>query len=69
MVVLLSISPYRLNDSNITEEGCTALTSALISNPSHLKELHLSGNKLGYSGVKHISALLEDPNYKLEKLE
>ena len=63
------LSPYRLNNSSITAEGCAALTSALRSNPSHLIELNLSGNKLGDSGVKQISALLEDPNYKLEKLE
>ncbi|KAL2079417.1 hypothetical protein ACEWY4_025161 [Coilia grayii] len=57
-----------LKSCGITEEGCAALTSALASNPSHLTELNLSWNKLGDSGVKQISALLKDPNYKLKTL-
>ncbi|XP_042560340.1 uncharacterized protein LOC122129486 isoform X3 [Clupea harengus] len=57
-----------LNDSGITEEGCATLTSALSSNPSHLTELNLGGNKLGDSGVKHIYVLLENPDCKLQKL-
>ncbi|XP_026104383.1 NLR family CARD domain-containing protein 3-like [Carassius auratus] len=52
----------------ITQKGCAALISALRSNPSHLTELDLSGNKLGDSGVKLLSALLEDPHCKLKKL-
>ncbi|XP_026115422.1 NACHT, LRR and PYD domains-containing protein 3-like isoform X2 [Carassius auratus] len=52
----------------IGEEGCAALISALRSNPSHLTELDLSLNKPGDSGVKLLSALLEDPHCKLEKL-
>ncbi|XP_030649736.1 NACHT, LRR and PYD domains-containing protein 12-like [Chanos chanos] len=58
-----------LCDCNITEEGCAALASALRSNPSHLRELNLRWNKPGDSGVKCLSALLEDPQCKLEKLE
>ncbi|KAI2645814.1 Ribonuclease inhibitor [Labeo rohita] len=53
---------------SIGEEGCAALISALRSNPSHLKELDLSYNTPGDSGVNLISALLEDPHCKLEKL-
>ncbi|KAL0159484.1 hypothetical protein M9458_043209, partial [Cirrhinus mrigala] len=53
---------------SIGEEGCAALISALRSNPSHLRELNLSWNKPGDSGVNLISALLEDPHCKLEKL-
>ncbi|KAI7789327.1 putative NACHT, partial [Triplophysa rosa] len=52
----------------ITEEGCAALISALISNPSHLTYLHLSDNYLRDSGVKLVSTLLESPRCKLEKL-
>ncbi|XP_030639265.1 NACHT, LRR and PYD domains-containing protein 3-like [Chanos chanos] len=63
------LKTLRLNDSSITEEGCAALTSALTSNPSHLIELNLSGNKLGDSGVKQISVLLENPHCKLLRLE
>ncbi|XDV36647.1 hypothetical protein PO909_006388, partial [Leuciscus waleckii] len=52
----------------MTDAGCSALTSALKSNPSHLRELDLSGNKLGDSGVKNLSDLLMIPQFKLEKL-
>ncbi|XP_076835967.1 NACHT, LRR and PYD domains-containing protein 12-like isoform X2 [Brachyhypopomus gauderio] len=58
-----------LSDCSITEEGCAALCSALRSNPSsHLRELNLNLNKPGDSGVKQLSALLEDPHCTLEKL-
>uniref|UniRef100_A0A9J8B463 NACHT domain-containing protein n=1 Tax=Cyprinus carpio carpio TaxID=630221 RepID=A0A9J8B463_CYPCA len=53
---------------SIFEEGCAALISALRSNPSYLTELNLSDNKPGDSGVKLLSALLEDPQCKLQKL-
>uniref|UniRef100_A0A3B1KGH1 B30.2/SPRY domain-containing protein n=1 Tax=Astyanax mexicanus TaxID=7994 RepID=A0A3B1KGH1_ASTMX len=52
----------------ITEKGCCSLASALISNPSHLKELDLTYNHPGESGVKLLSARLEDPHCKLETL-
>ncbi len=51
---------YRLSDCSITEEGYTALASALRSNPSHLIELDLTGNDPGPSGVKQLSDLLQD---------
>ncbi|XDV33445.1 hypothetical protein PO909_003863 [Leuciscus waleckii] len=57
-----------LRDCGVTDEGCAALTSALRSNPSHLRELDLSWNKVGDSGVKQISDLLQDPHCKLEIL-
>ncbi|XP_059421636.1 NLR family CARD domain-containing protein 3-like isoform X18 [Carassius carassius] len=57
----------QLNDCGVTDEGCAALASALISNPSHLRELNLSGNKLGDS-VKLLSDVLQNPYCKLEKL-
>ncbi|XP_036417140.1 ran GTPase-activating protein 2-like isoform X2 [Colossoma macropomum] len=54
----------------ITEEGCVALFKALKSNPSSpLRELNLSRNKPGESGVKELSGLLKDPHCKLEKLQ
>ncbi|XDV23172.1 hypothetical protein PO909_027871 [Leuciscus waleckii] len=52
----------------MTDEGCSAVTSALKSNPSHLRVLALSRNKLGDSGVKNLSDLLMNPQCKLEKL-
>nr|XP_029133863.1 protein NLRC3-like [Labrus bergylta] len=48
----------------ITEEGCASLLSALTSNPSHLRELDLSYNNPGDSGVK----LLEDSPWRPETL-
>ncbi|XP_042605515.1 NLR family CARD domain-containing protein 3-like [Cyprinus carpio] len=54
----------------ITQKGCAALSSALRSNPSHLTEqLNLNNNKPGDSGVTLLSALLEDPHCKLQKLQ
>ncbi|KAL4009102.1 hypothetical protein ACER0C_002954 [Sarotherodon galilaeus] len=52
----------------ITEEGCTSLASALSSNPSHLRELDLSYNHPGPSGMKLLSAGLKDPGWKLDTL-
>ncbi|KAI4876405.1 hypothetical protein NFI96_004027 [Prochilodus magdalenae] len=60
---------YHLFRCGITEEGCVALVSALKSNPSHLRELDLSSNNPGESGVKLFSNLLEDPHCKLETLQ
>ncbi|XP_048883051.1 uncharacterized protein LOC125749639 isoform X25 [Brienomyrus brachyistius] len=58
----------RLSGCRVREEGCSSLASALRSNPSHLRELDLSYNHPGDSGVKLLSAVLEDPSCKLEKL-
>src|SRR4029434_179939 len=65
---IFTFSLYSLSDCSITEEGFSSLASALRSNPAHIRELWLNGNKPGDSGVKHLSSLLEDPNCKLEKL-
>ncbi|XP_032364150.1 NACHT, LRR and PYD domains-containing protein 12 isoform X2 [Etheostoma spectabile] len=48
----------------ITEKGCTSLAS----NPSHLRVLDLSYNHPGNSGVKLLSARLEDPHWRLDTL-
>ncbi|XP_043079519.1 NACHT, LRR and PYD domains-containing protein 14-like isoform X3 [Puntigrus tetrazona] len=53
---------------SITEKQSLILTSALKSNPSHLRELNLSRNELRDSGVKHLSDLLMNTQFKLEKL-
>ncbi|KAL6481053.1 hypothetical protein MHYP_G00091330 [Metynnis hypsauchen] len=51
----------RLSGCMITEEGCSYLASALRSNPSNLKELDLTYNHPGESGVTLLSARLDDP--------
>ncbi|KAM6957943.1 LOW QUALITY PROTEIN: uncharacterized protein LKV04_022072 [Tautogolabrus adspersus] len=66
MYVILCLC--RLSGCLITEEGCSSLASALNSNPSHLRELDLSYNHLSESGVRLLSARLEDPLLKLDTL-
>ncbi|XP_039516234.1 NACHT, LRR and PYD domains-containing protein 3-like isoform X6 [Pimephales promelas] len=56
-----------LRDCGVTDEGFVALTSALRSNPEHLRYLNLFGNKIGESEVKLLSKLRDDPHYKLER--
>ncbi len=55
-------------DCGVTDEGCAALASALRSNPSHIRNMNLSLNKLGASGVNLLSDGLKIPHCKLEKL-
>uniref|UniRef100_A0AAQ4NUF3 NACHT domain-containing protein n=1 Tax=Gasterosteus aculeatus aculeatus TaxID=481459 RepID=A0AAQ4NUF3_GASAC len=62
------LETLRLSGCLITEEGCASLASALSFNPSHLRELDLSYNHPGDSGVKLLSAGLEDPHWRLETL-
>uniref|UniRef100_A0A8C9VHQ3 NACHT, LRR and PYD domains-containing protein 12-like n=1 Tax=Scleropages formosus TaxID=113540 RepID=A0A8C9VHQ3_SCLFO len=58
-----------LSNCGVTEGGCASLASALCSNPcSHLRELDLSYNHPGDSGVTLLSDLLLDPTCKLETL-
>ncbi|XP_073716390.1 NACHT, LRR and PYD domains-containing protein 3 isoform X4 [Misgurnus anguillicaudatus] len=56
-----------LCDCGVTDEGCAALASALISN-SHLRDLNLSYKQIRDSGVKLICDGLKNPNCKLEIL-
>ncbi|XP_017537540.1 NACHT, LRR and PYD domains-containing protein 3-like isoform X4 [Pygocentrus nattereri] len=58
----------RLSGCMITEEGCSSLASALTSNPSHLNELDLTYNHPGESGVRLLSARLEDSHCALNTL-
>ncbi|XP_072892152.1 NACHT, LRR and PYD domains-containing protein 3-like [Hemitrygon akajei] len=51
----------------LTDSGAEDLVSALSTNPS-LTELDLSGNKLGDSGVKLVSAALRNPECKIQRL-
>ncbi|KAL1276286.1 hypothetical protein QQF64_035909, partial [Cirrhinus molitorella] len=58
----------RLSGCMVTEKGCHHVSSALTSNASHLRELDLSYNHPGDSGVKLLSEQLRDPNFSLDKL-
>ncbi|XP_036414744.1 NACHT, LRR and PYD domains-containing protein 12-like [Colossoma macropomum] len=59
----------RLCGCMVTDEGCSSLASAVKSNLSHLRELDLTYNHPGKSGLKLLSGLLEDPHCKLEKIQ
>ncbi|XP_067441838.1 NLR family CARD domain-containing protein 3-like isoform X1 [Thunnus thynnus] len=63
-----TLETLRLSGCLITEDGFICLDSALRSNPSHLKELDLSYNHPGDSGLKLLSAGLEDPCWRLDTL-
>ncbi|XP_076617035.1 NLR family member X1-like isoform X7 [Chaetodon auriga] len=65
---LCKIEALRLWDCGLTEVSCASLASALKSNPSHLRELELNYNKLQDSGLKLLSAVLENPLCKIETL-
>ncbi|XP_075932637.1 protein NLRC3-like [Anarhichas minor] len=62
------LETFSLSGCLITEEGCASLASALSANPSHLRELDLSYNHPGDSGVKLLSSGLNDPHWRLETL-
>ncbi|KAJ0039355.1 hypothetical protein NL108_017367 [Boleophthalmus pectinirostris] len=62
------ICVLRLSGCLVSEEGCASLASALRSNPSHLRELDLSYNHPGDTGVKLLCALQEDPHCTLDTL-
>ncbi|XP_059817027.1 NACHT, LRR and PYD domains-containing protein 3-like [Hypanus sabinus] len=61
------IQKLQLRDVGLTDSGAEDLVSALSTNPS-LTELNLSGNELGDSGVKLVSAALRNPECKIQKL-
>ncbi|KAM9541419.1 NACHT, LRR and PYD domains-containing protein 3-like isoform 2-T2 [Salvelinus alpinus] len=62
------LETLRLSGCLITVEGCGFLASALKSNPSHLRQLDLRYNHPEDLGVRLLSAGLEDPHWRLEKL-
>uniref|UniRef100_A0A3P9MBQ3 NACHT LRR and PYD domain-containing protein n=1 Tax=Oryzias latipes TaxID=8090 RepID=A0A3P9MBQ3_ORYLA len=62
------LKTLNVESCGLTEISCTALLSALKSNPSHLAFLDLSRNDLKASQVKKLEDLLKSPHYKLETL-
>uniref|UniRef100_A0A3B4CKN2 NACHT domain-containing protein n=1 Tax=Pygocentrus nattereri TaxID=42514 RepID=A0A3B4CKN2_PYGNA len=61
-------SQLKLLNPERTGPHCAALSLALSSNPSSLRELDLSYNELQDSGVELLSAGLENPHCKLEMI-
>ncbi|KAL1250765.1 hypothetical protein QQF64_018561 [Cirrhinus molitorella] len=72
MLVHLYCTPMKfkrwLSGCMVTQKGCHCLSSALSSNLSRLRELDLSYNHPGDSGVKQLSKKLKDQNCSLYKL-
>ena len=66
--VCVRVRVCSLSGCLVTQDGCASLASALSSNPSHLRELDLSYNHPGDSGVTLLSAGLEDPRWRLDTL-
>ncbi|XP_028990798.2 NACHT, LRR and PYD domains-containing protein 12-like [Betta splendens] len=62
------LETLRLSGCLLSEKACVSLASALSSNPSHLRELDLSYNHPGDSGVELLSAGVKDPHWRLDTL-
>uniref|UniRef100_A0A3P9L347 B30.2/SPRY domain-containing protein n=1 Tax=Oryzias latipes TaxID=8090 RepID=A0A3P9L347_ORYLA len=62
------LETLRLSGCLITKTGVDHLAKALSSNPSHLKELHLTFNHPGDSGVRVLLEGWKDPNW-IEELQ
>lgn len=63
------ICPFlRLQRCSLSQLSCASLASALKSNPSRVRKLELSDNKLQDSGAELLRDYLEFPQCRLESL-
>ncbi|KAM9376382.1 NACHT, LRR and PYD domains-containing protein 3-like isoform 2-T2 [Pholidichthys leucotaenia] len=62
------LEALRVSGCLITEEGCACLASVLSISHTHLRELDLSYNHVGDSGVELLSTRLKDPLCRLVTL-
>lgn len=58
----------RLDNCGLTERCCKALGSALSSDSCNLRELNLSGNSIGDTGLRLLTEGLGNGNSKLQTL-
>ncbi|KAL7849241.1 hypothetical protein SRHO_G00208640 [Serrasalmus rhombeus] len=64
-----NIEILRLNNCGVSSVGCGFLALVLSSNTSNLKELDLSQNEIGDSGIKMLSDALKKTSCKLSTLK
>ncbi|XP_017576111.2 NLR family CARD domain-containing protein 3-like [Pygocentrus nattereri] len=69
MPVVAASRKAQLYSCNLKKKSCTTLASVIISESSSLREVDLSENDLGDSGVKLLSVGLENPLCKLQILK
>ncbi|XP_072544662.1 uncharacterized protein [Salminus brasiliensis] len=62
------LETLRLSGCLVTEKGCSSLASALTLKLSTLRELDLTYNHPGESGVRQLSELKQNPHCKLKTL-
>ncbi|KAK3518357.1 hypothetical protein QTP86_003615, partial [Hemibagrus guttatus] len=55
-------------EDSMTDDDCSHVISALVLNPSHLRELNLNRNKPGESGLRDLCDFLKNPKCTLQKL-